>query len=158
MLWVVWRCFHKASETLQFCRKLARADIPLSPIQFFAYFKYAFQLKAMESLKPFGDLDVSCLYYCTSLCHRSVDAIKAILKMSSTHSFPRQTRARACALLGYAAVNETGLFLLATKVKPSVTMPGGHQIMLVTESQWVPIRLQVWRNVFGIWSSADSGG
>mmetsp|Transcript_40468 Transcript_40468/g.72680 ORF Transcript_40468/g.72680 Transcript_40468/m.72680 type:complete len:334 (-) Transcript_40468:869-1870(-) len=67
------------------------------------------EMKALEYLKPFGDLDV---------------------------------RARACAILGYAALNDVALMLLATRVRVAVTLPGGHQIMTVSESQWMRVPLQ----------------
>mmetsp|Transcript_40321 Transcript_40321/g.114154 ORF Transcript_40321/g.114154 Transcript_40321/m.114154 type:complete len:819 (+) Transcript_40321:201-2657(+) len=67
------------------------------------------ELKAIESLMPFGELDVSV---------------------------------RASAFLGYAVLNEVACLLLATRVRPAMTMPGGHQILTVTESQWIKIPLQ----------------
>jgi hypothetical protein len=44
--------------------------------------------------------------------------------------------------LGYAALNDVALMLLATRVRVAVTLPGGHQIMTVSESQWMRVPLQ----------------
>lgn len=50
---------------------------------------------------------------------------------------------RGCALLGYVAAGGTAGVLLATRVRKKATLPGGHAVYLVTDSQWVLIPLQV---------------
>ena len=49
---------------------------------------------------------------------------------------------RGHALLGYAAVGATAGILLATRVREKGVLPGGHTVLLVTDSQWVLIPLQ----------------
>ena len=51
---------------------------------------------------------------------------------------------RGCALLGYVAAGCTAGVLLATRVRKKCTLPGGHAVFLVVDSQWVLIPLQVW--------------
>lgn len=50
---------------------------------------------------------------------------------------------RGVAVLGYAPVGDRGLVLLATRVKPVVTLPGGHEVKLVTGSKWASVPLKV---------------
>jgi len=50
---------------------------------------------------------------------------------------------RGVALLGYAPVGNRGLVLLATRAKTVVTLPGGHEVKLVTGSKWATIPLEV---------------
>ena len=50
---------------------------------------------------------------------------------------------RGCALLGYVAAGCTVGVLLATRVRKKCTLPGGHAVFLVVDSQWVLIPLQV---------------
>jgi hypothetical protein len=50
---------------------------------------------------------------------------------------------RGCALLGYVAAGGTAGVLLATRVRKKCTLPGGHAVFLVVDSQWVLIPLQV---------------
>ncbi len=52
---------------------------------------------------------------------------------------------RGCALLGYVAAGGTAGVLLATRVRKKCTLPGGHAVFLVVDSQWVLIPLQVSR-------------
>ncbi|KAK9818315.1 hypothetical protein WJX72_010447 [[Myrmecia] bisecta] len=49
---------------------------------------------------------------------------------------------RGCALLGYAPVGNVGMVLLATRVRPVATLPGGHVVKLVAESKWLQVPLQ----------------
>jgi len=49
---------------------------------------------------------------------------------------------RAVNILGYAALSDVAVMLLATRVRPAVTLPGGHKIMTVSESQWLRIPIQ----------------
>ena len=46
-------------------------------------------------------------------------------------------------MLGYAPVGNRGLVLLATRVKTVVTLPGSHEVRLVTNSKWASIPLEV---------------
>lgn len=49
----------------------------------------------------------------------------------------------ARAILGYAALGNFGLLLVATKLTPSIpNLPGGGCVYTVTESQWIKISLQ----------------
>ncbi|XP_058105963.1 probable phosphoinositide phosphatase SAC9 isoform X2 [Magnolia sinica] len=49
----------------------------------------------------------------------------------------------AKAILGYAALGNFGLLLVATKLTPSIPdLPGGGCVYTVTESQWIKIQLQ----------------
>jgi hypothetical protein len=50
---------------------------------------------------------------------------------------------RGVAILGYVPVGDCGLVLLATRVKTVVTLPGGHDINLVTGSAWASVPLEV---------------
>lgn len=50
---------------------------------------------------------------------------------------------RGCALLGYVAAGGTAGVCLATRMRKKATLPGGHAVYLVTDSQWVLIPLQV---------------
>lgn len=50
---------------------------------------------------------------------------------------------RGSALLGYVAAGGTAGVLLATRVRKKCTLPGGHAVYLVVDSQWVLIQLQV---------------
>lgn len=50
---------------------------------------------------------------------------------------------RGVAVLGYAPIGSRGLVLLATRVKTVVTLPGGHEVKLVTGSTWASIPLEV---------------
>ena len=50
---------------------------------------------------------------------------------------------RGCALLGYAPIGNTGMLLLATRLRSAAVLPGGHTIRLVAESRWLQISLLV---------------
>ena len=50
---------------------------------------------------------------------------------------------RGVAVLGYMAVGNRGLVLLATRTKTVVTLPGNHSVKLVTGSKWVDLLLEV---------------
>ena len=51
---------------------------------------------------------------------------------------------RGCALLGYAPIGHLAFVVLATRVRPAATLPGGHLVRLVAESRWLQVPLQVW--------------
>ncbi len=51
---------------------------------------------------------------------------------------------RGCALLGYAPIGHLAFVVLATRVRPAATLPGGHMVRLVAESRWLQVPLQVW--------------
>ncbi len=46
-------------------------------------------------------------------------------------------------MLGYVAVGNRGLILLATRTKAVVNLPGNHTVKLVTGSKWVDLLLEV---------------
>jgi hypothetical protein len=50
---------------------------------------------------------------------------------------------RGCALLGFAALGNVGMLLLATRARAAALLPGGHAVRLVTESRWIQVPLQV---------------
>ncbi len=50
---------------------------------------------------------------------------------------------RGCALLGYAPIGHMAFVVLATRVRPAATLPGGHLVRLVAESRWLQVPLQV---------------
>lgn len=50
---------------------------------------------------------------------------------------------RGVAVLGYVAVGNRGLVLLATRTKTVVDLPGNHTVKLVTGSKWVDLLLEV---------------
>ena len=60
---------------------------------------------------------------------------------------------RGCALLGYAPIGPVAFVVLATRVRPAATLPGGHLVRLVADSKWLHVPLQVgaecysWRHV-----------
>lgn len=74
--------------------------------------------------------------------HSMIQTSNASLCSDAPLSCP-QVRAKACAILGYASLNDTALVLLATRARAAVTLPGGHLILTVTESQWFRVPLQV---------------
>ncbi|KAL3148494.1 hypothetical protein ABBQ38_013936 [Trebouxia sp. C0009 RCD-2024] len=49
---------------------------------------------------------------------------------------------RGCALLGYAPIGLMAFVILATRVRPAATLPGGHLVRLVADSRWLQIPLQ----------------
>lgn len=49
---------------------------------------------------------------------------------------------RGVALLGYVAVGNRGLVLLATRTRVCVTLPGDHDVKLVVGSKWLEFRLE----------------
>lgn len=49
---------------------------------------------------------------------------------------------RGCALLGYAPIGHLAFVVLATRVRPAATLPGGHMVRLVAESRWLQVPLQ----------------
>ncbi|KAK9842777.1 hypothetical protein WJX74_002313 [Apatococcus lobatus] len=49
---------------------------------------------------------------------------------------------RGDALIGYAPIGSAAQFLLVKKAKPVATLPGGHVVHMVTESQWLRFSLQ----------------
>ena len=50
---------------------------------------------------------------------------------------------RGCALLGYIPVGHMAFVVVATRVRPAATLPGGHLVRLVADSRWLQIPLQV---------------
>ena len=50
---------------------------------------------------------------------------------------------RGCALLGYAPIGLMAFVILATRVRPAATLPGGHLVRLVAESRWLQVPLKV---------------
>ena len=50
---------------------------------------------------------------------------------------------RADALIGYTPIGPVAQFLLVKKAKPVATLPGGHVVHMVLESQWLRLSLQV---------------
>lgn len=50
---------------------------------------------------------------------------------------------RGCALLGYAPIGLMAFVVLATRIRPAATLPGGHLVRLVAESRWLQVPLQV---------------
>ncbi len=60
------------------------------------------------------------------------------------HNDSMQIIERGCALLGYAPIGHLAFVVLATRVRPAATLPGGHMVRLVAESRWLQIPLQVW--------------
>lgn len=50
---------------------------------------------------------------------------------------------RGCALLGYAPIGPVAFVVLATRVRPAATLPGGHLVRLVADSKWLHVPLQV---------------
>ena len=49
---------------------------------------------------------------------------------------------RGCALLGYVPIAGTAMLVLATRVRPAATLPGGHVVRLVVEHKWLQLPLQ----------------
>ena len=49
---------------------------------------------------------------------------------------------RGCALLGYVPIAGTAMVVLATRVRPAATLPGGHVVRLVVEHKWLQLPLQ----------------
>lgn len=50
---------------------------------------------------------------------------------------------RGCSLLGYVAVGDVGLILIALKARCAALLPGGHQVRLIAESRWIQVPLRV---------------
>ena len=53
-----------------------------------------------------------------------------------------QVLERGCALLGYVPIAGTAMVVLATRVRPAATLPGGHIVRLVVEHKWLQLPLQ----------------
>jgi hypothetical protein len=53
--------------------------------------------------------------------------------------------AQGIALLGYVVLGPVGLLLVAEAVRASATLPGGHEVKTVAQSQWHRIQLQARR-------------
>lgn len=62
---------------------------------------------------------------------------------------------RGDALIGYAPIGSAAQFLLVKKAKPVATLPGGHVVHMVVESQWLRFSLQVLRVPMGFSLSQD---
>jgi hypothetical protein len=52
------------------------------------------------------------------------------------------TVTEGCALLGCAAFGDCALALIAKKVRTAVVLPNGHEVLTVTEAQWVRCALR----------------
>lgn len=78
------------------------------------------------------------------------------MRLNSTALKPwwRLQITRGVAVLGYVPVGDCALVLLATRVKTVVTLPGGHDVNLVTGSTWASVPLEV--RTLGAWCSSLS--
>jgi hypothetical protein len=47
-----------------------------------------------------------------------------------------------CALLGCAVFGDTAVTLIARKVRTAVVLPNGHEVLTVTEAQWIRVPLR----------------
>ena len=53
-----------------------------------------------------------------------------------------KTVTEGCALLGCAAFGDCALALIANRVRTAVVLPNGHEVLTVTEAQWVRCALR----------------
>jgi hypothetical protein len=67
----------------------------------------------------------------------------ALRSAALKHAMEKSQVTRGVAVLGYVPVGDCGLVLLATRVKTVVTLPGGHDVNLVTGSAWASVPLEV---------------
>lgn len=63
--------------------------------------------------------------------------------MSQLGQSHAQVVERGCALLGFAPIGPVAFVVLATRLRPAATLPGGHLVRLVADSKWLHIPLQV---------------
>lgn len=86
---------------------------------------------------------VNCYIHCNSLFSDPVMSPTESCVFSHLQHSCLQIVERGCALLGYAPIGLMAFVVLATRVRPAATLPGGHLVRLVADSRWLQVPLQV---------------